>query len=313
MNIRDIVKKGLTPQNKQKLQSVILNTERILCGRKKVETTFWWEAIGEASNNCFFGYYDVSPFNSKGEVLYLKLDKELREADIMLYNRNSNQHKLLSTSRAWNWQQGSRLRWFPKTDDTIVFNDCMEGRYIARKINTSSQEEEIYNSPLYDIDCNGKLGLSLDFGRLGIKRPGYGYTCFPYREPDDLDNEGIDLVNLIDNTSKRIVTYSDIAETIKINNENFSNNYINHLSFSPSGNKFMFFWLTIVGSYHKAFMLVYDMQTRSIIPLETEWKVSHYLWLDDDRLLCTVYDERDECSYVIYGLDRLSAIVEMQP
>lgn len=303
MSIRGFLKKVLSPENKRKVQSVILNLDRLIHGRRRIRSSYKWQTLGDTSNHCFFGYYDVSPFNNKGEILFLQLDKEEKEAEVMLYDRNNRQYKQLANNYAWNWQQGSRLRWFPKSDDRIILNDFKEGKFIAREINIRSSEERTYCKPLYDIDCNGRYGLSLDFVRLGVKRPGYGYSCLPYTEPADLSGEGIDLVDLNANTAKRIITYNDISAALRNDTTDYKNKYINHLYFSPSGDKFMFFWLTIVGSYHKAYMLVYDLKTEKILPLETGGKVSHYLWLDEEHLLCTVYDERQECRYIIYGID----------
>lgn len=303
MSIRGLLKKVLSPENKRNVQSLILNIDRLIHRRRRIRSCYMWQTLGETSKHCFFGYYDVSPFNTKGEILFLQLNKEQKEAEVVLYDRNNCQYKHLTNSCAWNWQQGTRLRWFPKYDDRIIFNDFKGGKYFAREINIRTLEERTYCRPLYDIDCNGRYGLSLDFERLGVKRPGYGYICLPYSEPTDLSGEGIDLVDLNADTAKRIITYKDIATVIGSNASDFKNNYINHLSFSPSGDKFMFFWLTIVGSFHKAYMLVYDLKAERIQPLEMEGKVSHYLWLDDEHLLCTVYDENQECRYIIYGLD----------
>lgn len=303
MSIKRKIVQGLSPAQKIKLQSFILNAERLLKGEKLIRTNCHGQALGDKSRFSFFGYYDITPFNDKDEVIFHQLSDKLDKADIMLYDRKTNECVRLDSSSAWNWQQGARLRWFPGSNDRILFNDFIEGEYLCRELNIRTKEEKTYIKPLYDVNKDGLLGLSLDFERLGVKRPGYGYTCKPYKEPSNLCGEGIDLVNLKTNSVQRIITYTDIARAIGVEGDIFSNNYINHLSFSPSGDKFMFFWLTIVKHYHKAYMLVYDMKDKTLIPLETEEKVSHYLWLDEEHLLCTVYDLNDNCRYVIYGLD----------
>ena len=259
--------------------------------------------LGDSLKHAFFGYYDITPFNGHGEVIFLELDKDSSKADIVLYNRKTNTYEKIASTLAWNWQQGSRLRWFPKSNDRIIFNDFKDGVYFARDLNIRCGEEKIYNYPLYDIDSTGNYGLSLNFERLGVMRPGYGYTCSAYQESNDLKNEGIDLIDLKTNQSKRIITYDEIVQKKGLKQTDFSKNYINHLSFSPSGKNIMFFWLTILGDFHKADLMVYNLDTKNITPLETEGKVSHYLWLDDNRLLCTVYDLDGNCCYFIYGLD----------
>lgn len=302
MSIRHFVISRISPVQKQQLQSFLLNMRRFLCFKGRIRTDYEYITIGKGSKHSFFGYYDITPFNNQGELVFLQLEEKLNSVSIILYNRISQSKKVLTNSKAWNWQQGSRLRWY-KNDNTIIFNDFNGENYFSREFNIRTNKEKRYCLPLYDINFNGTLGLSLNFERLGEKRPGYGYVCVPYKEPQYLGGEGIDLVDLSTDTFKRIITYNDIADVLGSKNGDFSNNYINHLSFSPSGEKFMFFWLTIVGSYHKAYMLVYNLKTGKILPLETEGKVSHYLWLDEEHLLCTVYDEKQVCRYVIYGLD----------
>lgn len=302
-SLRSLVVKVLTPQSKARILYWYLSVKRIILRKRLIQTNYVCSAIGTPDRHCFFGYYDISPFNQKNEVIFLQLDKILNKAEIVLHDREKNNCRIVTTTSAWNWQQGSRLRWYPKTEDTIVFNDFKNGRYIARKLNIKTGQEEVINTPLYDIDCNGKYGITLDFERLGVKRPGYGYTCQPYQEPQNLKGEGVDLVNFAKGTTERIVTYSDIADVLQLKRNDFRNNYINHLSFTPSGERFMFFWLTVVENFHQAFLLVYDLKSKQIKPLETEGKVSHYLWLDEDHLLCTVYNKKQECRYVIYGLD----------
>lgn len=61
-----------------------------------------------------------------------------------------------------------RLRWFPDTQNMISFNDFVNGKYINRILNVETKEEKILDWPLYDIDCNGKFGITLNFERLGV-------------------------------------------------------------------------------------------------------------------------------------------------
>lgn len=269
------------------------------------------KTISNKKFHTFFGYYDISPFNEyTNEILYLRINKnQLNNAEIIVHNLKTDQTSIIDSSAAWNWQQGSRLRWFPNSSDEIIFNDFRNGKYLSRKINVRDNQESIIDYPIYDIDNRGKYAVTLNFERLGIMRPGYGYTNKKYKPADNLSYEGVSIVDIYQNKEIEIITYKQIAAALSLNISNFSNNYINHLSFSPSGNKFLFFWLTIENGYHKAFLLVYDLLSKKITPVETEDKVSHYVWLNNNCILYTSYNNYTKCRYYKYCLNGKKEIV----
>lgn len=85
---------------------------------------------------------------------------------------------------------------------------------------------------------------------------------------------------------------------------NYSKYYINHLSFSPTGDKFLFFWINIKDNgIHMANLLVYDFKKEELIVLENKLSVSHYDWIDDERIIVTAYNEKRECRYYIYNVN----------
>lgn len=297
----NILKKLVTPRQKVLIRSILHSVYRLKHGLPKVEASLDYLFIQHKGYDTFFGYYDITPFNSSDEILYLKRRNNSNEVEICLNDSNDlTKEKVLATSKAWNWQQGSRLRWFPGCEEHIVFNTFKNNKYGATVINKNGQIVRNFKKPLYDISADGKLGLTLNFERLGVMRPGYGYTCKSYI-PCNLQNESIDVIDLNSDNVVDSVTYSAIASVIS-QQSTFDNCYINHLAFSPDGNCFLFFWIEIVNGYHQASLLVYDMLTKTIIPLELKEKVSHYVWLDNKNILCTSYLDSLTCRYFVYNL-----------
>lgn len=291
--------KVLSPAVKVQLKSVFFFLKRLAKRKKKVITSFQLTEYRTPGVDTFFGYYDLSPFNSKGEVIYLELPERKNIVSVVKNDINCNSRQVVATSSAWNWQQGSRLRWI--NDDTISFNDFQEGAYFNRIINLRTGEEDKIPFPLYDIDSKYALGLSLDFGRLGKLRPGYGYTCLKEQRSFEEDAPAISIIDLRSKSIIKSLTYREIGTNFTISS-NMENCYVNHLSFSPSGERFLFFWIEIVRGYHKASMGVYDMASGIIHPLENNDKVSHYVWIDDDTILCTVYSTPRDCRYFKYEI-----------
>ena len=129
---------------------------------------------------------------------------------------DSNTKKKVATTNTWNWQQGARLCWMPKSNDKIIFNDYLNGKYISRIINIRTMAESKLNYPIYDIDCNGKYAISLNFSRLGVKRPGYGYLFDDFNSPKKIKNDGIYIIDIPKNKIESILTYEKIAQGLNL-------------------------------------------------------------------------------------------------
>lgn len=289
----------LTASQKVAVKKLMYPLYRIASGNKKINTQYKVTEFSNPGCHTFFGYYDVSPFQSDN-IVYVEREKDSNVCKVVLNDIRNASKQYVADSRAWNWQQGIRLRWFPKTESVISFNDYIDGKYINRIIDLKTKEETRLNWPLYDISPDGKLGITLDFERLGVMRPGYGYTCKPY-EVGDLWNDGISIIDIEKNQLVKKVTYKELSESIK-KVDDVNHFYLNHLSFSPDGSKFLFFWIDECNGFHQASLGVYEIQSGQLIPLETEGKASHYVWDGNNEIICTVLDRRFVCQYCRFNI-----------
>lgn len=267
------------------VKKVIYPLCRFITGNKKVNTQYSYTEFSHPGCHTYFGYYDVSPYQGE-KVIYIEREKNSNVCKVVMNNIHNTCKQYIAESRAWNWQQGTRLRWFPNTEDVISFNDYIDNKYVNRIINLKTKEEKRLDWPLYDIDSIGKYGITLDFERLGVMRPGYGYTCKPYKA-GDLWNDGILIIDIEKNQLVKTITYKELSDNIK-KADDISKYYLNHLSFSPDGTKFLFFWIDEMNGFDQASLGVYDIQNEDLIPLETEGKASHYVWDGSDEIICTV-------------------------
>lgn len=279
---------------------------RIRTKKKKINTKLEIHRLSKHKTHVYFGYYDVSPFNVvSDELVYMNLNE--KENKLHLFKTTLTQLSSeveLAESYAWNWQQGCRLRWMPNNSREIIFNDFDGTKYFARILNVDTKSERRIDCPLYDISSDGIWGLSINFERLGAKRPGYGYTCLPYVESEhNIHNEFIEIVNIADNNKRKILTFDDIIRIPGCETVDIKNNYVNHLCFSPSGRQFLFFWLTADTDWHKAFLLVYNIETKKIKLLENKEKVSHYVWQDENNIICTAADDKQKWHYYLYNVN----------
>jgi len=293
----------LTPTQKVAAKKVIYPLMRIVTGTKKINTQYSFVEFKKPGYHTYFGYYDVTPFQGE-KIIYIEREKNNAVCKVVLNDVHNSSKRYIADSRAWNWQQGIRLRWFPQTNNTISFNDYIDGKYINRIINIETKDEKRLDWPLYDIDSRGKLGITLDFGRLGVMRPGYGYTCEPYKV-NDLWNDGISIIDIEKNQLIRTITYKELSDSIK-KADDINHFYLNHLAFSPDGTKFLFFWIDENNGRHQASLGVYDIIKDELIPLETEGKASHYVWDGNEEIICTVLNDPRLERFYRYNIKELT-------
>lgn len=294
----------LSGQHKAIIKDWKYSIYRIVCSEKKINSNLNYRRISDRGSDIFFGYYDISPFNNKGQLLYLKKRANRPDIDICINKLPELcEENVIASSIAWNWQQGCRLRWFPGTNNEIIFNIFDHDNYASIVVDTDGKKLRQYSYPLYDIDSEGKIGLSLNFDRLGSLRPGYGYKCRKYTA-NGLADESIKIIDLAADSVLAKLTYKQISDCIKKRCD-LRYCYINHLSFSPNSDKFLFFWIEIINGYHQASLIVYYFADKKMRPLELKHKVSHYVWLDNDNILCTVYETPTQCKYYTYNTKTL--------
>lgn len=275
---------------------------RSFSGKGFIKSEFQFDIIGNGDKDTFFGYYDISPFNPcSQDFIFIELNND-KTASIIVQDLSTGNQRKVATTHAWNWQQGCRLRWLPNDRECLIFNDYVDGNYCARIINVRTNEERFFPYPLYDIANDGSIGATLNFERLGVKRPGYGYTVREYIPSENLSEESISLIDMKSGRIVKQLSYKSIAHAANKDDINFSSYYLNHLSFSPSGNRLMFFYLDGRTRRTEAFMLVYDIKEEKIFPLELHHKVSHYVWEDESSIIATVYNDEGECNYFRYTI-----------
>lgn len=265
--------------------------------------------LSQSGYHIFCGYFDIVPDCAiyRDEVLVHRLSKSASfsrdSIDLCIANCITGEIQQIAQSRAWCWQMGSRLRWGLNRDE-VLFNDFDED-YCNKVVNIrTGQCVKRYNHAFYDIAYKSGIGASLDFSRLGRLRPGYGYGNMRDKSIGELypDHNGLDIVSLESDSLLRRISLAELASLVDC--EIDGETYINHVSLSPNGKKAMFFfiWKTNEKPGWKATLWVFDIELNDLVCLESKDQVSHYAWLDDDRLLITGIDnDRQTGFYRIYN------------
>ena len=195
-------------------------------------------------------------------------------------------------------------------DDTLIWNDIEDDHFVARLSNG-----KVYERPVYTISADRTHALSLNFSRLDVERPGYGYPggndssmlhAFP-------DNDGIFVIDLKSGESKLIISLMQLVNEFYAPGADSNVNWVNHLTFSPDGKKIAFLhrfrtygpWGRGVKSYVTR-MFTANIDGSNLQKLPIDFHASHYTWKNDEELIVYSRLPNGGDQYRIYTVGSLS-------
>ena len=239
----------------------------------------------------FFGYFDKFPWNSRGEHLAHRVSFAGRQprfgeaAEIGVLRDGGFEKK--GETLAWCWQQGAMLQWF--NDDVIIYNNV-----IGEHHGVCLSDGRTLKFPIYTLSPDRKFALSLNFSRLDRERPGYGYPglwddSIDYAFPDF---DGIRLMDLEAGTDSLIVSLQRLVDDFPAPGADTEPNWVNHLLFSPDGQRISFLhrW-RVFGPWGRGYrsyvtrMFTANRDGSELWMLPIDFHASHYTWCAPDKLL----------------------------
>ncbi len=250
----------------------------------------------------FFGYYDKCPWNASGKLLLAHeaaFNDRPPGADDgvtigLVRLAEGNRFQGLAESCAWNWQQGSMLQWHPADPERLLLhNDRRDGRFVGVVRDTEGRELNEYARPIYAVSPDGRYAFSLNFARLHTHRPGYGYAggTDPWADDPHPRDDGIHRVDLASGRSELVVSLHQLAHVEPDADRRTAFQWINHIQVSPGGRQIAFFHIARTNeSAWRARLFTCEPDGSGLACLLDADVVSHYDWLDDDRILIWAKD-----------------------
>lgn len=259
-----------------------------ICSDKQSSTIAPLKRIGDKGEETFFGYYDKSPINSKGEwVAYHASTKKTNQSfsnvdniKVVVENLQTNEIMYSKETPIFNWQQGSRLQWV--SSDCIVFNTYDEIRNILTATIVNVRDHTEIHLPYGIYECiSPDFYLTTNFAKISKHDPDYGYSKIDPRFVNL--NQQDDGILKIEN-GKLEILYSYHQHNIEFST--LDEYCFNHLLANPSKSSFVFIER---GRTEKG--LRFDRLFRSDLSGEVSLisdsgYISHYCWVDDSTLLC---------------------------
>lgn len=197
--------------------------------------------------------------------------------------KRSNKWSKIGETTAWNWQQGARLQWRPKSDE-IVWNDRSDDgtHYVCRVYNFRNSKQRTLPRPIYDISPDGSVALTHDFERMKHRGTDYVGIEDKYKNEYAPDKTGIWMMNMDTGVAKLVMSLKKMASIAYPNGTPSAGCfYVFREGWNPSGTRFIAFIKDPDNNYFKGF---------SMTPAGGGVRYlynnpSHHTWLDDDSIL----------------------------
>jgi hypothetical protein len=274
-----------------------------------------YEQITDSSKeHLLASYYGINSFDDTQRFAAVlqtdikhKLPDENDHAVLGLVDIANNEFIPLTTTRAWNFQQGCMAHWLGTSPDSlIIFNDIREGGYVSVIMNVHTKQEiKTIPHPVSAVSPDGREALSINFSRLRLTRPDYGYggdfqdsrSNVPFPEDD-----GIFLINLETGEADLLVSYQQVADLVPAAAEG-EIAWFNHTLFSRKGSKI--FWLSRQMDGNRRITTSFTVNRdgtdlRRCFP--DDWAGSHFDWLNDDELMVTANYQGKQYAHVLFDI-----------
>jgi hypothetical protein len=267
-----------------------------------------YKVLGDRKYHYFVGYYDINPVDSKNEnILCHRVDRkftydvEPEKGVVGLLSIHTNQFKVITTTKALNWQLGSRVQWL--SNNRIVLNDISDNGLQYSKMIDGNTGNIIksYKRSFWAISPDETIGASLNFSRISQKRPGYGYKG----KSIDGNNEILTLFSLQDDSKVFSISLEALLLKLNFNLPSDSDPYFNHIAWSPCSTKFIviFHIAETKTSPRKIYPVVIDYVKNHYHIISDNGYFSHHTWINQNDILAYVKLENNTC-FALYGEDK---------
>jgi len=261
-----------------------------------MEVKMLCEALTPEKEICFFGYHDKCPWDESGRyLLFHRVRMENRpptaddRADICVLDLKFRKVELIGQTAAWNFQQGAMLQWLP--NQRIIYNDRVEGTFVSRIRDLFSGQEKILSRPVSAVSPDGKKAVSLNFSRLAVWRPGYGYEGIPdpVWEENWPEKDGLWSLDIETGREQLIVPLAKMLDYRKEENIHQMTGRFNHTLFSPDGRRIIFLcrWKSNPGAGTPGFTRLFtvDPDGENLCDLLPTYHISHFSWKNKKEIL----------------------------
>jgi hypothetical protein len=283
-----------------------------VCEAAKCPTPFpEWSApraITSGPHDHFFAsYYGInswSPDNRYVSVLETDLNGRLPDAGEectlgLVDTQDGHRFIPVAKTSCWNFQEAAMAHWLPDEPDTLLYNDCRAGKFVTVILNWKTKRERIVPYPVSAVSPDGRWAVSINYARLSLTRPDYGYAGLGQDTRESVvwpEDDGLWLVNLKTGEAKLILSVAAARPFMPQTKDGKGLAYFCHTVFSKDGKR-IFFLARSVDWFDKTARKASTWQTTSFTVsadgtnlrrcFKDDWAGSHFNWKDGETMLVT--------------------------
>lgn len=258
-------------------------------------------------DHLFASYFGINSWSPDGRYVSVletdingRLVGEDETATLCLVDlQNNNKLIPIAKTYCWNFQEAAMAHWLPWADNTLLYNDRRDGKFVTVILNWKTKEERIIPYPVSAVSQDGLWAVSINYARLRLARPDYGYAGEGQDAKADVswpEDDGLWLVNLKTGEAKLIVTIASQKEKMTKMTDPEGLAYFCHTIISKDGKRI--FWLARTVENLKAqgdhvgkwdtTSFTCDINGGNVRRCYPDgWKGSHFNWLDGETLVVT--------------------------
>lgn len=235
----------------------------------------------------------------------------------------------ISHTTCWNFQEAAMFHWLPWEDGLCAFNDCRDGKFVTVLQNWKTGRERLVHRPISAVDPTGEWAVSLNYARLRLCRPDYGYAGEGQDpEVDQVwpDDDGLWLMNLRTGEERLLLTIADAREQMPEITSDDGLAYFCHTIISPDASRVFFLARTVqdfkVQLETRGHVYRWETVAFTIRSNGTElrrcfpdgWEGSHFNWKDSETLLVTAkWDGGEVWSHTLFKVGEEDQVRHLAP
>ena len=275
-------------------------------------------------DHLFASYYAINAWSADGRYCtVLETDVKGRlatEADVAVLGvvdaQDNNRFIPLTETRCWNFQEATMAHWLGTAPQTqFIFNDLVDGKFVSVIFDMATKTRRIVPFPVSAVSPDGKWAVSINYARLRLTRPDYGYGGNGQDARTNVTwptDDGLWLVNLQTGEGKLIVSVASTRDRMPQVKDPKALSYFCHTVFSRDGSKI--FWLARSVENLSGQKTVRKWETTAfacnrdgsnvVRCFPDGWGGSHFNWLDNERMVVTAKYKDAVYSHVFFTVGK---------
>lgn len=248
----------------------------------------------------YYGYYTTSPENDRGQVLFCS---PLKGNKVGVYVKEKSEEVLIGETAAYNLQQGCMSQWGYTHCNKVYYNryNATTDAYecVVYDIDLRA-EEDVLPMPINALSKQEDYALSLNYDRLTLMRPDYGYFCHKNIVLPENDNDGIWHIDVATKEVKLIITLQQLIDLKPVESMEGARHKVNHIDISPDGMRFMFLhrWVGPKGRFMR--LITANADGSEMYILNGDKMTSHSYWVDETRIVSFCHTPETGDAYVMF-------------